>query len=291
MTSPIAIVTPTYGPDFELCRTLNRSVLEFLPASVKHYLFVDRRDLKLFAALAGERTIVAAKEEILPRGIVQIPGLNRWFSTSTLVPVSGWLVQQIAKIAVADVLSEPTLVMVDSDAVFVRDVEPAMFAVGAASRLYRGTGGITADMTDHLTWHLNACKLLDVRPDAAPVNDYIGQIISWNRALVKGMCARIEAVSGRSWHGAMAMNRAISEYLLYGTFVEKVLGPDAPVWIDERSRCKTHWQLSPLLASQLSAFSLSLEDGDIALMISSHSSTSSENRRAAIELATNGRLT
>jgi hypothetical protein len=291
MTSALAIVTPSYGPDFELCRTLNRSVLEFFPAPVKHYLFVDRRDLKRFASLAGKRTIVAPKEEILPKGIIQIPGFNRWFSTSTLVPVSGWLVQQIAKIAVAQRLSEATLVMVDSDAVFVRDVEPAMFAAGHTSRLYRRTGGITADMTDHLTWHRNACKLLDVPPATAPVNDYIGQIISWNRDLVMQMCARIEMVTGRSWHAAMAMNRAISEYLLYGIFIEKVLGPQAPVWIDERSRCKTHWHLRPLLESQLTAFSLSLDEGDFALMISSHSGTSSETRRAAIELATNGRLT
>jgi hypothetical protein len=291
MSQTIAIVTPSYGPDFELCRTLNRSVREFLPRSVKHYIFVDRRDLKQFRSLADERTIVASKEDILPKGIVQIPASNRWMSTSTLVPISGWLVQQIAKIATATLLDEMTLVMVDSDALFVRDVEPAVFTTNGATRLYRSTGGISAEMDDHILWHNNACRLLNVMPDEAPMSDYIGQIISWNRQLVIQMCAHVESVANTSWHGALARTRAISEYLLYGLYVEKVLGSGANVWIDERSRCKAHWQVHPLLDSQLAEFSMSLEEGDFALMISSHSTTSRATRRAAIKLATNGRLT
>ncbi len=286
----IAIITPSYGPDFELCRTLNRSVLEFLPPSVKHYIFVDRRDLQLFGTLAGERTLVATKEEIMPKGIVQIPGLNRWISTATLLPISGWLVQQIAKIATAELLTESTLVMVDSDALFIRDVEPALFSGNGASRLYRCPGAITADMTAHVTWHHSACQLLGVAPDPPPMDDYIGQIISWDRELVRRMCARIESVSGHSWHAALARKRAVSEYLLYGLFVEKVVGAAGNVWIDERSRCKTHWELSPLLESDLAEFATKFADGDFALMIGSHSRTSAQTRRAAIEMATNGRL-
>jgi hypothetical protein len=290
MNADVAIITPSYGPDFELCRTLNRSVLEFLPASVKHYIFVDRRDLSLFRSLAGERTLVATKEEIMPKGIIQVPGTNRWMSRATLFPISGWLVQQIAKIATADLLAESTLVMVDSDALFVRDVEPSVFASDGLTRLYRCPGAITADMKSHVTWHNNACRILNVVPDALPMDDYIGQVISWDRTLVKRMCARLEEVNATSWHGALARTRAVSEYLLYGLYVEKVIGHANHVWIDERSRCKAHWELSPLLDSELAEFATSLEDGDFALMIGSHSGTSDKTRRAAIALATNGRL-
>jgi hypothetical protein len=275
MSSRLAIITPSYGPDFELCRTLNRSVLEFLPSSVLHYIFVDRRDLKRFGALKGERTIVASKEEIMPRGIVQLPGLNRWISRATLLPISGWLVQQIAKIATAELLHEPTLVMVDSDALFVR---------------YRCPGAITADMESHILWHNNACRILDVRPDPLPMDDYVGQVISWDRAIVRAMCTHLESIGGCSWDTVLARTRAVSEYLLYGLFVEKIIGQADHVWIDERSRCKTHWEFVPLLHSQLADFATSLQDDDFALMISSHSGTSTETRQAAISLATNGRL-
>lgn len=286
----IAIVTPSYAPDFELCRTLNRSVLEFLPSDLKHYIVVDRRDLELFRPLRGEGTVVISKEEIMPPGIVQLPGFNRWFLDGTLLPISGWLVQQVAKIATAGALDEPVMVMVDSDVVFVRDVDPALFVNEGKTRLFRGRNGITAAMKSHVTWHVNACRLLDVVAEAPPLDDYIGQVISWDRQLVLEMCARVEAVTGMSWYSALARTRQVSEYLLYGLFVEKVAGIAGNVWIDERARCSMHWDLAALGGVKVEQFARSLEDGDVALMISSHSRTPPQVRQAVIELATDGRL-
>jgi hypothetical protein len=286
----IAIVTPSYARDFELCKTLNRSVLEFLPEDVKHYIFVDRRDLELFRPLSGARTEVAAKEEIMPSGIVQLPGVNRWVSGATLLPISGWLVQQIAKIAAAKVLDEPTLVMVDSDAVFVRDVEANIFASAGQTRLYRSSGAITAGMSDHLAWYRNACKLLAIAPETAPVDDYIGQIISWDRRLVSEMCTHIERVNSLPWYSAMARARRVSEYLIYGLFVERVAGVAGNVWIDGHARCSARWELYAMPGSKSEEFAGSLNESDVALMISSHSQTTHEVRRAVIEFATNGRI-
>ena len=285
----MAVITPSYAPDFELCATLNRSVLEFLPRSVKHYIFVDRPDLRVFRALGGERTIVLSKQEILPRGVLQLPFGNRWLCGMNPVPISGWLVQQIAKIAAAHKLTEDVLLMVDSDATFVRDVAAPMFASAGKTRLYRGPGVINAALPAHVGWYNAACNLLGVRPDPLPVDDYIGQVISWDRRLVLEMCARIEAVKGRSWHSALAAARGVSEYLLYGVFVAKVAG-EARVWIDHEHRCTTHWDHAPLGDAQLEEFALSLRDDDIALMISSHSKTPASIRRAVLAIATNGRL-
>lgn len=285
----VAIVTPSFERDFELCRTLNRSVLEFLPEDVRHYIFVDRRDLKLFGSLRSERTIVTAKERIIPRGFVQIPGTNRWLSTGTLFPISGWLVQQIAKIATAALLDEPTLLMVDSDAVFVRDVDLKIFARNGKTRLYRDPGAITAPMTAHQKWHDNACRLLGVPASSLPMDDYIGQVISWKKSLVLDMCRRVEAVTGLRWYHAIARARQFSEYLLYGLYVERVAGAES-VWIDEHTRCSSRWESSPLYDIDLEHFVATLQHDDIALMISAHSKTSPEVRQLAIARATNGRL-
>ena len=286
----LAIVTPSYAPDFELCRTLNRSVLEFLPASVKHYIFVDRRDYKLFRTLAGSRTSVVIKEEMMPRGIFQVPGTNRWMSTATLLPITGWLVQQITKIAAANFLTEDALVMVDSDAVFVRDVDTRIFVAGGRTRLYRKPGAILAHMTAHVTWHHNASQLLGLPSESVPLTDYIGQVIGWDRMIVHNMCARIETVTDCSWHTALARARKVSEYLLYGMFVERTPEMRDRVWIEERSRVGMYWEIAALTDADADAFARSLDDGDIALMITSHSKTSFETRRSAIATATNGRL-
>lgn len=286
----LAIVTPSYAPDFELCRTLNRSVMEFLPNSVKHYIFVDRRDFKLFRTLSGSRTSVVIKEEMMPRGIYQVPGTNRWVSNATFLPITGWLVQQIAKIAAADFLTEDALVMVDSDAVFVRDVDTRIFIDDGRTRLYRQLGAIREHMTAHISWHHNASRLLDLPRELVPLTDYIGQVIGWDRAIVRDMCARIETVNGCSWHAALARARQVSEYLLYGMFVEQTPEMRNRVWIDERSRVGMYWEIAALSDTEIDAFARSLDDEDIALMITSHSKTSPEARRLAIATATNGRL-
>ena len=286
---PIAIVTPSFSRDVELCRTLNRSVLEFLPDNVYHYIFVDRRDVALFSSLRGPRTIVAAKEEIIPRGIIQVPGTNRWVSAGTLLPISGWLVQQISKIATAFTLGEATLVMVDSDAVFVRDVDVALFTRNGHTRLFKDPAAITAAMTSHVKWHNNACQLLGISMRTLPMDDYIGQVISWNRTLVLQMCERVESVTGLRWYHAIARARQFSEYLLYGLYAENV-APTKSVWIDENTRCSSRWESSPLYHADLPQFIESLQSDDIALMISAHSHTTTEIRSLAIAQATGGRI-
>jgi hypothetical protein len=49
----MAVITKTFAPDFELCASLNRSVLENSPETVPHHIIVPRSDLKLFGRLAG----------------------------------------------------------------------------------------------------------------------------------------------------------------------------------------------------------------------------------------------
>jgi hypothetical protein len=66
--------------------------------------------------------------------------MNRWCSRGTLLPINGWLVQQIAKIAMATLLVEETLLMLDSDAVFVRDIDTRLFANDGKTRLFKERG-------------------------------------------------------------------------------------------------------------------------------------------------------
>ncbi len=54
--------------------------------------------------------------------------------------------------------------------------------------------------------------------------DYIGQIISWKVTNVKEMIQKIEEVTKKPWHIALGHTYTFSEYLLYGNFVERVLG-------------------------------------------------------------------
>ena len=86
----IAIVTPSFARDFESCRDLNQSVIAFLPPQAKHYIIVDACDLNMFRPLANSRTVVAAVEDVLPRGYVKLRFSKKWwFSFPAMSPIAG----------------------------------------------------------------------------------------------------------------------------------------------------------------------------------------------------------
>ncbi|HTV73570.1 MAG TPA: DUF6492 family protein [Candidatus Acidoferrales bacterium] len=284
----IAIVTPSFARDYELCRALNESVLRFVPAPVKHYIFVDRCDLQLFASLQNSRTIVAAVEEIIPRGYVKVPRSKRWwFSFPACFPAKGWLVQQLVKLSAARVLEEQTLVCIDSDVRFIRPADTALFARDGKTRLYRKPGGVVAGM-EHVTWHRNICRMLGVEPDPLPMDDYVGNVISWDRRIALEACAHVEAVTGKPWHIAFTHARLVSEYMLYGLYVQKVTGIDAArLWVDERSWCHTYWGPDPLREGDVERFVSEMKDDDVAFSIAGYSATEERVAQAALQLAAN----
>ena len=55
-TRPVALLTPTYGRDLELCTLLCESVDRHVGGFSKHYLLVPDSDLPLFSRFeSGER--------------------------------------------------------------------------------------------------------------------------------------------------------------------------------------------------------------------------------------------
>jgi hypothetical protein len=279
-----AIVTPSFARDFELCATLNRSIFEFAPSTMKHYIIVDRRDLGTFAALANGRTVVAAIEDVVPRAFFRVPWLKkRWMSTVSL-PVKGWLIQQVVKICATRFVDEPVTVNVDSDVAFIRPFEASLFVRGDAVRLYKRPGGIMPGMV-HVKFHRNACKMLGLPPSAPPLDDYVGNVISWDRGVAAAMCDRIESVSAMPWYAAFARRRLVSEYLTYGLFAEKVAGLEpSRAFLDSRSWCHTYWGPQPMTAGDVAGFADLLRPDDIAVSVEGYTKTPKEIEEAALTL-------
>jgi hypothetical protein len=281
----IAFVTPSYAPDFERCRTLVESIDRFLPARVKHYLFVDRSDLELFRPLQSRRTVIAAAEDILPDGFRQNREAKRWEFGNDSTPVSGWLVQQIVKLACTAFLAEPVLVMCDSDVALIRDVDPTIFACNDKVRLYRRIGGIGASMVEHAQWHRNACALLGVEPDPIPMTDYIGNFISWDRDLARNVLDRVELTTGNRWFAEIVRMQTFSEYILYGVYADKVRADDGRLAPDERRLCLAHWTHDPIDASSLESFVASMEADDVGVMITARLEMDAGVRRDLMQAA------
>jgi hypothetical protein len=87
----------------------------------------------------------------------------------------GWLVQQLAKLAIAFVAQEDTLVHADSDIVLIRPLREESLTDGdGAVRLYRIPGAIDDRLPNHVPWPRNAEQHLGSPSKLLPLPDYVG---------------------------------------------------------------------------------------------------------------------
>ncbi|MEP7240339.1 MAG: DUF6492 family protein [Devosia sp.] len=220
---PVSIITPSLARDFEAARLLCDSMDRYAGGYDRHYVIVAARDMKLFKPLAGRRREIVDERDVLPRGLVTLPfpvrgRTYRW--APGIPPIRGWHVQQLIKFGMTLRQPNARVMFVDSDNCFVRPFDLAAFAGGPLVPLQHEPAAITeAGLTEHALWLRNAHALLGLASPAMPADDYIGNMIVWDAAIVRDIVARIEAVSQTSWWRALCRRREFSEYLIYGAAV------------------------------------------------------------------------
>jgi len=217
-----SLITPTYGPDFTRCRLLVDSLRRFGP-EIDHYLVVDRPELALFRRLAGGRTCIVASESLLPEGFRRLPGPGGSWLTPDGRHVSGWIVQQLRKLAAARAIGADVSVMCDSDVCFVRPFDAARVMVG-------GRVGLL-DFAFHdaevRRWTQVACELLGVAGEAVAERGHVSPLTSWTRRHVDGLLDQVEAVTALPWTTAITRQPTFSECMLYGIYVRCIVGYEA----------------------------------------------------------------
>ena len=280
----LAVLTPSYAPDFERCVDLHRSVLEHAPESVHHHLVVPRGDLALFGGLRDRRTHVHCEQDFLPRSFVPLPAVN--FSVNLrrpFPPVRGWIRQQVLKLAAASQLDCDVVLLVDSDIEFIRPFSAATFVRDGVVRFYRRPDGVDDALPRQVIWHRRARRLLGLPGREPPYPDYISSLLAWDPVILRRMLARVEAVAGRAWQIDVASQLHFSEWTTYGVFVDEVLGAAASAFASDDSRCHSYWDETPLDDSGLAAFLGAVRPDDVAVMISAKSRTPHAVRRRALE--------
>jgi hypothetical protein len=284
---PVALLTPTYGRDLEICTLLCESVDRHVKSFSKHYLLVPDADLPLFAPLASERRVIIPASTFLPSWLRPLPRMiqrNRrqfWWSLRAK-PVSGWHVQQLLKIAATITLPHERYCILDSDIVFFRDFDMAQFEQPNAIPLLTMKNVVTTVQARHSTWLETTHQLLGLETPPLPADDYIGHIIFWDRQTTSDLVARIEATTGLGWIEALCRTREFSEYLLYGYFVRNDSKAAAVHTVVPSTPCVSYWENPTLSKSKLKLLLRSADAHDVAFSIASFSGTPVETIRAAI---------
>ena len=279
----LEVVTPSYAPDFELCKDLNASVVRHGGDRVRHTVIVPPRDLETFAVLRGERTSVRSAADYL-QGLIRLPR-NLWFNPHRpFVPVRGWIAQQVVKLEAASRSTSDMVVMVDSDIVFVRDFGPDTFrSPEGVPEFYRSDGAIDESLPRHVIWHEAARRMLGLgqRPDL-PLDDYVCCPCGWEPAVVRSMLAEVEQQAGAPWQRVVGAQLHFSEMILYGVYVDSRPQDGAVRKVVSDMRCHRYYDEVPLNDTELRSFLSRIRPVDHSVMISAKSGTPLAARRAAL---------
>lgn len=291
-----SLVTCSFSGDFDVCGLLCESVDRFVPETIRHQLYVPRKDMPLFARFASPRRGIGAQEDLLPgwfwqvpmpsprfRALLRLPRRNIYL-TPYSAPVRGWIAQQIMKIAAASASETDIVVHVDSDNAFIRPLAMEDLWREGRTRLYRNPERVP--LAGHRLWHSAAGALLGLPPDDFYGAEYIDQIVVWKRDVVRALTARIEAVAGRDWRIALARTPHFAEYILYGVFADRVLGLEqAGLFGAEKSLCLSRWSGAFSGADDEAAFLAAIEPQHVACLIQSTIAMTLDERRRLFERA------
>jgi hypothetical protein len=277
----LAVLTPSFRGDASLFADLHDSVLANTAPSVVHHVVAPPSDAHLFREFEGPRCRVWTHRDLLPRHFLSVPhasgltlNLRRPWP-----PVRGWVTQQIMKMAGTAALDARAVLIVDSDAVLVREPTLDQFTQNGRPWHFRREGGVTAGMDRHLLWHKVARKLLGLPSSVqAPTADYISPITVWDPTVVRSLIEHIADSSGRNWMEAVAGELHVSEFVIYGVFVDHVFGGMAAF---DGPLCHNYYERVPLTPAEALEFADRMPPDALGVMISSHSRTPPHARHEA----------
>jgi len=267
-TQTSALVTASYLPDLERCRLLCETIDKHVSGHSHHYLLVASNDVAEFRALEGPRRTVVDERDLLPGWLRSLPDpLSRfrkriWLSLRTL-PLRGWHVQQLRRIAIAGHIAEDGLIFCDSDVAFLRPFDCATIWRDGNLRLFRRENGLSRpDLDDQRLWAANAGKTLGLT--APPRHDYIATVIAWRRDAAVAMCRHIEETTGKQWVAAIGSNRHFSECMLYGRYADEVLQGEGHFHASNEL-CRVYWTGPALSDATFAEFLASMTPDQVAI--------------------------
>lgn len=274
----VALMTPTYRGDLDRFELLCDSIDRFVSGYERHYVIVNDDDLPFFARFESSRRTVLPGSRFLPPWLRALPpfvsrkGRRTWWSFRS-GPLHGWHVQQLLKISGALQLPHQRYCIVDSDNVFFRPFDVAAYAGADSIPLYVDRKVIRAEAPLHAVWVRNADRLLGGSATPFPADDYIGNVLVWDKSTLRDMIATIEATTGTPWAVALGKARSFSEYILYGYFVSRSPTHQATHKLTTQSLATSHWDGDELDEKALIAMIDRSPADVVALCVESFSST------------------
>jgi hypothetical protein len=278
MQKRVTLVTTSHRKDIERFTLLCDSIDRFVTGYETHYVIVNDDDIQAFSGFNKPRRVVLPCSLLLPGWLKLLPpfltrrGRRIWWSFGFGL-IHGWHAQQLIKIGAVLQLPSQRFCLIDSDNVFFRRFDMAEYAGGDRAPLYCSPKAIEIKAPLHAVWARSCDRLLGHDATAFPADDYIGNLIVWDKLAVQGMTRAVERFAGKPWPAALCGTRTFSEYLLYGNFVRRSPQHLAAHYMTTDGPVDAYWEDSPLNLAALTDLVANTRPSKVALCIQSFSST------------------
>ena len=293
MTAPtVEIITPSYVNDADCLVLLAESRRLFAP-DLSHSVIVPPQDVSIFERKCNGRAHVRSLTDVLPRGLIgthvlrdavparfpRLRSIQAINSRFPLVPVRGWILQQVTKIAAVAASTSDLVLVLDSDTVMISTLPD----IEELDRVYRLPGGINNAMDRHRKWQKVSAEILGL-PQVASDDDFISPVLFWRPDDVRGMISRIESHHSRPWWDVVCRHVHFSEATLFGRYAVSDLFEREVSWTAD-DRCATYWSTDTVTSASVAEVVSAVSPSDLFMQIQSTSDTSADVRTTAFELA------
>lgn len=247
----------------------------FLSGPWHHYIIVDKPDYGLFKSFAGPKRTILLTHDVAPPSmhhLFNIPfagGRSLWWARKTGFFI-GWHMQQIIKMGIASIITQPSLAYCDSDVFFVKPFNTAELNRGERLRLFHSPQACALPEIVNLKYVRPGLEILGL-----PVNNtdlhftYIDNFVTWHRPTVLALRDHMEKTTGKAWYTELGARLDVSEYTLYGLFVDEVQKTNPHHFAATQSLCKTQWMRQSKSEAEIEQFCQDLEPNHVAIGVQS----------------------
>jgi len=240
MNKKLAIVTMSFKDDFKECGLLCKSIDIFVSKEIIHYIIVNDEDYKLFQAYNYKQHVIRKKSEILPKWLIRFPfkiAGHRFHISPFTYPVRGWIIQQICKLGVFEIIDKDidAVLNLDSESVFMRPFDYDHFVKGENYVMFKLKESQLAPADKEFC--IAAKRLLRMDNDILSLQQYsyINELVCFER---KNLTELLKLIASNnifgSWRMALCNTYRFSEYYLYGIYVNAILGGRNHFFDDKR---------------------------------------------------------
>lgn len=227
------LFTPSYINDLDRAVWMRRSINRFAESAYRHVIAVPRRDIPAFEdALQDDRHVeIVCQEDAVSRifypdwvyRIVSRLAKSQTWRFEHHAGRAGWIVQQIVKLNCIHWIPNGAVAFIDSDLVFTRPFTVQDLGVTETQRtLVRVT---PKDEASRHRAHINHARKILSLPPGPSDHHYMAYPAIWYTDWLEQFHQYLEETTKTDWQSALHIAQHISEYSIYGVFVEEVLKP------------------------------------------------------------------